>query len=210
MKKLASLSLLALLFFCGNATAEELKITDCEGMDRAMKEVEPASVNTVELRLSATPSAPIEINLKQGDTSLTGLSSGNKVIFKEVASGSWKACFSQKSADTPSISQVAIFSEMERLGSSQSLWLGGAGMAATGLGFGILAGSSNASGGSDEAGGSSGLAAGEEPNVKELRPFNVEDDTSGPFGERLPRKPPCAAEEACLNNDLPTPLSPIS
>jgi hypothetical protein len=205
-----------------SAFAAEIKVTDCDGTPRAIREVRDSTNTSVEIRVTDKSGAPLSdvgfVLSSAASESLTSFVVGGKGGFKNVTPGAWKICQETAKAGTTQseaiVSQVAVITTDEEGSSNAAAWLGGAGVAVTGVGLGVFSGrDSSESAVPSSTGGSTDSGGSDEPSAAPLLP--ADDESSTKNGSNPSKKPgndkiACPATEDCLNEERPDPLPPIS
>jgi len=219
-----------------SAFAAEIKIVDCDGAPRAIREVLDGTTSSVEIRVTDKSGAAVSDvgfilsslssgSLSSGSLSGSGVSDNKtwtalvvdgKGGFKDVGPGAWKMCPKPGTAAAAQaiVSQVAVITNDESGTTNAAAWLGGGGVAVTGIGLGVFSGRGSSdntvpssTGGDVDSGGNG------EPSTAPLLP--AEDSSSGNGSSNSGKKPDsgkiaCPATEDCLNDERPDALPPVS
>ena len=193
-------ALVATLCWSTSATAQSLLITDCQGFTRALEQVDPGSLNQVDVEIAGTSGAPAN----GVEVTLTNAVSGEATT---VSSTDGVASFGGIGAGTYAISSsatdVIIGGIVINSGGAAAIVAGSAGLI---LGGGVVAGAAVIV---DDAvnGGGNNSGPTEIPTAEpSTQPTASPNPTSQPtFAPTPVPTPDCD----CDPNETPTPLSPF-
>ena len=138
------LTILALNIACASAIADQITITDCNGIPRLVKELTAGGGYSLKLELSdLSSSTEVTLtNLATGEEKV-GFATDGVVVVKGMSSGSWKAC--------PSASGLT-FTDISLTGGSKSSSITTTSLITAGLlGGGLAIAGSGSGSGSDDS-----------------------------------------------------------
>lgn len=191
----------AALVFGANAFAETITVTDCNGVPRALEQLDAGQVATVKL----TAESPWESNTlvylteTTSGQKMSGKLNANTAMFEKMEPGTYTIC-----GNTP----VAMKSQIT-ISPSTTTAKAGSNIAPLALGAAAIVGGAVAIANSD---GSDG-----EDKAPETSGASVPPTSSGNSGHSNNPSNPCtecqkragAAAQDCLNGEEPTPVSPF-
>lgn len=200
-----------------NVQADEIRVTDCDGAPRAVRQVEQSTLSALNVRVATLnqkdlPSgAALRLVGSDGMDRRQNVSELGRAIFKDIPAGDWKLC---ASSDDLTVSQVTIDAKDSSATSTTTALLGGTGVAAAAVGLGIgLGGGSSGNSGSGDASTrtlSSANPNGQNEFVLPRQSANNDRSIQETANNTASRHPVCAASADCLSNATPAPISPIS
>lgn len=189
------------VFFACSAFAETITVTDCNGVPRALEQLDAGQMANVKLTAQAPWASDTLVYLTETTSGqkLSGKINANTAMFEKMEPGTYTICGNSAEAMK---SQVSISTETTAAKSGTGIAPLALGAAAI-VGGAVAIANSDGSDGEDDAPGTSGA--------------NVPPTTSGGNTNGNGKNNPCtecqkrsgAAAQDCLNGQEPTPVSPF-
>jgi hypothetical protein len=190
------------LFITVNAFAETITVTDCNGVPRALEQIDAGEVATVKLTAQSAWESNTLVYLTETTSGqkMSGKLNANTAMFEKMEPGTYTIC-----GNTPAAmkSQVTI-------STTTTTAKGGSNVAPLALGAAAIAGGAVAIANSDGSDGDDNTPETSGANVPPTSSSNNGGHSNNPSNPCTEcQKRPGAAAQDCLNGDEPNPVSPF-